>query len=946
MKNAAISLVLTFLLTILTATSATAAAFDRVVPSSSQAMQMQTPAPTGRIIVKFSDESQILVSQSGLMGADSKTLQRVSDLIVESSHRGGFQRHFSASMEQIDQQRRSGENRIKRSLPNLNRYGVIDLSSRAGDRDHLLKVLKTILADPAVETAFLEPRAVPASLGFDAFTGTFTAPTIPQNQAQSEIRSDTPDFSASQGYLGSAPEGVNAWAVAEVPGARGAGLHIVDVEGAWVWDHEDLDAPFYNPGGMYPQQDWRDHGTAVLGVISALDNGFGVRGITPDVAIGGVAVQSFSVSTAINLAWNAVEPGDAVVIELHAPGPNSSGEGQDGYVPMEYWQDNFDVILIASANDRIVCEAAGNGAENLDDAVYGSLFDRDYRDSGAILVGAANRYGVPEWFTNYSQRVDLNGWGSMVTTCAYGDLQGSPSHPETEFYTSYFSGTSSATPVVTGAVLALQGIVKEGSETILGPVLMREILVQTGSPQSGSSHIGPRPDLLAAWNETQVGFGSLTGTITDAVSGLPVANATLHLQDSSFELVTGASGEYSISYPVGPVVLEITSFFHEDEFVNLDIIGGQTTVRNISINPLPTVTVTGHVSSQDDAPLTGVRATVLDAPLVPGEIAETGLFNIEGVPEGRQFKLLVDNAPFHGADVINVLASADSRGDQHLFFQLAGVESDFELWWEAYADVAEIWTWGTPATGPASGFSGEKCWGVGMDGEGYPDNMAARPVSPQFNLYGSTQALLSFHYWSELEEGMDGVKLQVLYNGSWIDVQPETEYDYDRINALNAVPGWTGDSDGWRGAVFDVLPYTDNYVQFRFFLGSDNSVSDGGFYMDDITLDMGDIITSVPMQSETAAAFAPRVSIYPNPFNPQTEIAWEITQPGKLVIEVFDARGSLVRRLHDGIVTATQGRQLFDGHDDRGGKLASGMYLVRVRDGGGMEKTSRVSLVK
>lgn len=944
MLKSAIRRFLPLLLTILAATPASSAVFERIVPTAAEAMTMQTPAPTGRIVIKFSDESQLLVSERGLLGGDPEILGRFSGLMAEFSSRSGLGRRFSGTMEQIDTERLAGEDRIKHSLPNLNRYAVLDLGSRAADQTYLLQALKKILADPAVETAFLEPRSVPASLGFDAFTGTYSAPERPQ--AQQSLLTSTPDFSSSQGYLGPAPEGINAWAVSEVPGARGADLKIVDIEGAWVWDHEDLISPFYNPGGMYPQQTWRDHGTAVLGVISARDNGYGVRGITPDVAIGGVAVQSYSVAEAINLAWRSVNPGDAVVIELHAPGPNATGEGQVGYVPMEFWQDNFDAILIATANGRIVCEAAGNGGEDLDAAVYGHLFDRDFRDSGAILVGAATRYGIPEWFTNYSERLDLNGWGSQVTTLAYGDLQGAPFNPETEYYTSHFSGTSSATPIVTGAVLALQGIVKQESDSILDPILMRDILVQTGSPASGSIHIGPRPDILAAWTETQVGFGTVTGTVTDAVSGLPVAGAVIHPQDANYEMITDESGSFSLGYPTGTLVLEVSSFFHASDVFSTEIVGGETTVLNLTLNPLPTVTVVGHVTSQVAGDLTGLRATLLDAPMMPGEISESGTFTIEGAPEGRPFRLLVDNVPYHGADLTHVLPVADSQNENHLYFQLAQVENDFELWWEGFNDPTETWTWGTPAAGPASGFSGEKCWGVGMAGEGYADNAIASLVSQQHNLFGAQQALLSFHYWCELEADMDGVKLQIMQNNSWVDVQPETSYDNERINALNAAPGWTGNSDGWRGAVFDLLPYTDNFIQFRFFFGSDNSIGDGGFYMDDITLDMGDIVTAVPMQPETPLAFAPRVNIYPNPFNPQTEIAWEITAAGPLNIEVYDARGLLVRRLHDGIVTTSQGSQLFDGRDDSGSRLASGMYLIRVRDGFGREKTSRVSLVK
>ena len=233
-----------------------------------------------------------------------------------------------------------------------------------------------------------------------------------------------------------------------------------------------------------------------------------------------------------------------------------------------------------------------------------------------------------------------------------------------------------------------------------------------------------------------------------------------------------------------------------------------------------------------------------------------------------------------------------------------------------------------------------------MDGNGYPDNSFHYLNSPEYNLYGSTQALLSFHYFSEMEAGMDGVKLQVQVSGSWVDLVPETDYDYERLVALNGAPAWSGDSGGWRGAVFDLLPYTDDIIKLRFFFASDLSVSEGGFYIDDITFDTGDNLSPVGDSIEHVRAFAPRLTAHPNPFNPQTEIAWEISQPGALNIDIFDARGRRVRVLHDGAVTATEGRQMFDGRNDQGARLASGMYLVQVRDGQGMRQTTRISLVK
>ena len=93
------------------------------------------------------------------------------------------------------------------------------------------------------------------------------------------------------------------------------------------------------------------------------------------------------------------------------------------------------------------------------------------KDSGAIVVCAGvpptNHFdidsnyqsiGVPRsriWFSNYGKILNVQAWGWHVTTLGYGDAQGGAS--ENTWYTLRFSGTSSASPIVTGSVACLQG---------------------------------------------------------------------------------------------------------------------------------------------------------------------------------------------------------------------------------------------------------------------------------------------------------------------------------------------------------------------------------------------------------------------------------------------------------------------------------------------------------
>jgi hypothetical protein len=337
----------------------------------------------------------------------------------------------------------------------------------------------------------------------------------------------TADFTPRQGYLDAAPEGIDAPYAWTFGGGRGAGIGIVDIEGAWRFSHEDL---IQNQGGVIAGSQssslsWRNHGTAVVGEFGGDRNSFGVTGICPDANVRAVSIfGGVGSAEAIRKAANASKPGDIILIELHRPGPRfnfQSRDDQRGYIAMEWWPHNYDAIRYAVSRGVIVVEAAGNGAENLDDAIYDTPapgfpaswknpFNPANPSSGAVVVGAGapppgthGRDHGPDrsrlGFSNYGTRVDCQGWGREVTTTGYGDLQGG--RDEDLWYTDRFSGTSSASPIVVGALGCVQGILRSQGGTLLTSEKARSILRSTGSPQQDATgrpktqRIGNRPNL-------------------------------------------------------------------------------------------------------------------------------------------------------------------------------------------------------------------------------------------------------------------------------------------------------------------------------------------------------------------------------------------------------------------------------------------------------------------
>jgi len=71
----------------------------------------------------------------------------------------------------------------------------------------------------------------------------------------------------------------------------------------------------------------------------------------------------------------------------------------------------------------------------------------------------------------------------------------------------------------------------------------------------------------------------------------------------------------------------------------------------------------------------------------------------------------------------------------------------------------------------------------------------------------------------------------------------------------------------------------------------------------------------------------------PNPFNPDTEIAFDLPQSKQVKITVFDLRGHRIAVLRDDICSAGQHRVAWNGLDDYGRTVASGMYVIVMEAG-------------
>ncbi len=104
--------------------------------------------------------------------------------------------------------------------------------------------------------------------------------------------------------------------------------------------------------------------------------------------------------------------------------------------------------------------------------------------------------------------------------------------------------------------------------------------------------------------------------------------------------------------------------------------------------------------------------------------------------------------------------------------------------------------------------------------------------------------------------------------------------------------------------------------------------------------------TDVVYNADHSLAVAPAMSCgFPNPFNSSTTIQFDVPRGGHTTLRVFNALGQTVATLHDGHVAAGRKTITWDGADNQGKRVASGLYYYQLTTGTGT-LTKKLVLLK
>lgn len=93
------------------------------------------------------------------------------------------------------------------------------------------------------------------------------------------------------------------------------------------------------------------------------------------------------------------------------------------------------------------------------------------------------------------------------------------------------------------------------------------------------------------------------------------------------------------------------------------------------------------------------------------------------------------------------------------------------------------------------------------------------------------------------------------------------------------------------------------------------------------------------------SVWTPNMTVFPNPFNPHVEIHFTIPQAGEVDLEVYDLRGRQVRTLLGKFLEQGEHSVIWDGCDEKGSRVSSGVYFAKLA-AGSMDFCRRLVLIK
>ncbi len=497
--------------------------------------------------------------------------------------------------------------------------------------------------------------------------------------------------------------------------------------------------------------------------------------------------------------------------------------------------------------------------------------------------------------------------------------------------------------------------------------------------------------------------GQVAGTVT-AANGQPIANAELSINDGLFHTVTDDAGQYQFPQVLilpETYTLTITAYGYFDHTRSFELAADQQLTINASLQPLPQVSVSGTILGSDtQAPISGAtinlsgygsHTTNTDAQgcftlaiyghhtyqyeiSAAGYSVMNGQFSLDDtdcdlgniILEEPAYPPLNVTAVLNLAnDSVDITWTAPERG-RRIIGDMVGAgnaqkaaasDAKFRLQQVDPSRSKPGFSRSRPASGGSKAFIGYMVYRLETRYEQNQDAwelLSPEPIS-ELSLQDSRWTLLpSGHYrWAVKSIYTNGVtSVAGMSNVLQRDVPSGTIMGRVRNTENAPIAGATITN----GAVRTTSNPAGIYA-LPVPVGTHTVTASAPGYkrqtIENVVVNLNLPTTVDFVLEEGTPTDDPQIPVaatalngnYPNPFNPETTISYSVKEPGRVALEIYNIKGQLVRNLVDSDHVSGHYKQLFNARDNRGRRISSGVYLIRM-SAPGYQKTSKMILMQ
>jgi len=450
----------------------------------------------------------------------------------------------------------------------------------------------------------------------------------------------------------------------------------------------------------------------------------------------------------------------------------------------------------------------------------------------------------------------------------------------------------------------------------------------------------PASQLATFWNDNRESMMhyvkcaryGVNGIVTAADTGLPL-DATVTVTGISTEVHTDPEcGDYYKLLPTGTYTISYSAVGYVTQtLTGVATTWGTPTVRNVQLQPLAEGLVYGTV--KDDSG-NGLAATVTLRTWPAGALVETVQSN---AAQGGAFEIsayygdytITASAPDHFTESQQIAISSTPTV---VTFVLGGMVTSYPV-----QENFEAGAGGFAGDWIVTNTAGHNSTSSMTDGVGNYANNTNKYCTMTSGVDLSDVMTPEVSFWAKwaIENNWDAVYFQISTNGGSTWTSLATQYTNNSsgqgAQAPAGVPCFDATQANWVFNSVDLTPYVGQTdVRFRFYLKSDNSQVYDGFYFDDFQVKVVTESSGSTDVDDLPAMTVAKVAAHPNPFNPQTTVAFTNPRAGHVELAVYDLQGRHVRTLVSANLAAGDHTQVWDGRGDDGQTCGSGVYFARM----------------